>query len=110
MTTFKLDKISAAVISGRNGPPRQLAALTHLPNKMDAAACIKILDTLQEDWTPENVTSIRASGKQLDVADVDAGLERKNLSLEDRMILKAALAEYGFIARGTKRSASTWGA
>jgi hypothetical protein len=109
-TSVKIEKISSAIIDGRNRPPRQLAALTHLPNRMDAAACLKILDTLHEDWTPDNVTSIRASGKQLSIDDVDAGLEYKNLSLEDRMILKAALAEHGFIERGTKRGSSTWGA
>ena len=48
------------------------------------------------------MTSLRASGKQLSVDDVDTALEYKNLSLEDRMILKAALSEFGFIARGRK--------
>ena len=107
-TSVKIDKISSAIISGDN-PPKNLAALNHLPNRMDAAACLKILETLSEDWTQEAVTSLRASGKQLSVDDVDTFLEYKNLSTEDRMILKSALAEHGFIARGRKSGPQTWG-
>jgi hypothetical protein len=88
----------------RNDPPRQLAALTHLPPRLDAAACLRILDSLHEDWTPTNVTALHAAGQKLDVADVDSGLEYKSLSIEDRFILKSALAEFGFIARGKKVS------
>jgi hypothetical protein len=100
-TAIKIDKISSAIISGNNRP-KQLAALNHLPPRMDAAACLRTLETLHEDWSAETVTSLRASGKQLSVDDVDTALEYKNLSLEDRMILKAALSEFGFIARGRK--------
>jgi hypothetical protein len=95
-----IDKISSAIISGdKSAPIRQLPALKNLPARLDAKACLEILSTLHSEWTIE---ALSASGKQLDVADVDAGLEYKNLSLEDRMILKAALAEFGFIARGRK--------
>jgi hypothetical protein len=106
-SAIKIDKLSSAIISGEKPPLRQLPALRNLPAKLDAKACLEILSTLQSEWTVEAIT---AAGKQLDISDIDAGLEYKDLSLEDRMRFKSALAEFGFIARGRKPGPLTWGA
>ena len=73
-TALKFDKISSAVIDGNKAPLRQLPALRNLPAKLDAAACLEILSTLHSEWT---IDALKASGKQLDVADVDSGLNTK---------------------------------
>jgi hypothetical protein len=98
---IKIDKIHSAIISGEKPAPRQLPALKNLPARLDAKACLEILSSLHSEWT---VQALTASGKQLDIHDIDAGLEYKDLSLEDRMRFKSALSEFGFIARGRKVS------
>jgi hypothetical protein len=79
--------------------PRPTRPVTHLPNRLDAEACLGILAAVHPDWTIE---SLKAAGKKLDVADVDMCLEYTSLSLADRMVLKAALSQFGIIARGKR--------
>jgi hypothetical protein len=71
--------------------------LRYLPNRLDAQACLAILEKYHPDWT---AASLSAAGNKLEVSEVDNFLEYTALSIEDRMIFKAALAENGIIARG----------
>ena len=73
--------------------------LRNLPNRLDAAACLALLDRIHPDWTAANIT---AAGKHLDVGEIDHALEYTALSLEDKIAFKAALAEHGIIARGKR--------
>jgi hypothetical protein len=82
------------------GPkPRPTRPVTHLPNRLDAEACLGILAAAHPDWTVE---SLKAAGKKLDIDEVDSVLEYTSLSLADRMVLKAALSQFGIIARGKR--------
>jgi hypothetical protein len=80
-------------------PPR--SPLRHLPNRLDAQACLTILERLHPDWTAASIT---AAGKHLDMYEINICLEHTSLSLEDKMIFKAALSEHGIIARGKRIS------
>ncbi len=80
-------------------PPR--SPLTHLPNRLDAAACLALLDRMHPDWTAASIT---AAGKHLDVDEIDDCLEYTALSIENKMVFKAALSENGIIARGKRIS------
>jgi hypothetical protein len=73
--------------------------LRNLPNRLDAQACLALLERIHYEWT---AASIAAAGKQLDVGEIDSCLEHTALSLEDKIVFKAALAEHGIIARGKR--------
>ena len=83
-------------IVARSMPTRPLKSL---PLRLDLAACLAIVAHIDPDMTAE---SIMAAGKQLDIDRIDSCLEYTELSLEDRMILKSALSEFGLIPRGRK--------
>lgn len=78
-------------------PPTQ--PLRVLPNRLDASACLNLLARIHPDWT---VDSIKAAGTQLDVNEIDSCLEFTALSTSDKILVKSALAEHGFIARGRR--------
>ena len=73
--------------------------LMHLPNRLDADACLTILASYHPDWTVE---SLKAAGKMIDVDEVDSILEYTGLSLGDKMVFKSALSQFGIIARGKR--------
>jgi hypothetical protein len=75
--------------------------LKHLPNRLDAQACLALLERISHEWTAAGIT---AAGKQLDVAEADSCLEYTALSLEDKIVFKAALSEHGLITRGKRLS------
>jgi len=75
--------------------------LTYLPNRLDAQACLALLERMHPDWTAASIT---AAGKHLDVWEIDSCLEYTSLSIEDKMVFKAALSENGIIARGKRIS------
>jgi hypothetical protein len=104
MTVPKIiDRLHASVEPIRIGDPIIVAKelptrpLTYLPHRLDSAACLAILEKYSPDWT---AASLSAAGNKLDVSEVDNFLEYTALSVEDRMVFKAALAEHGIIARG----------
>jgi len=77
------------------------APLRHLPNKMDAQACLDLLERIHPEWTAE---SIKAAGKQLDVSEIDDCLSYTSLGTLDTMTFKTALMEHGIISRGKRMS------
>jgi hypothetical protein len=104
-----IDKISSVSITDLKAPVRigasvkemPRSAIKHLPNRLDAQACLEILAKVHPDWTVE---SIKAAGKQLDVSEVDDCLDYTDLSLLDRITFKSALSQFGIVARGKKVS------
>lgn len=106
-TPVTLHKISSVSI-GDNKTPVHIGAsvkekptrpIRHLPARLDAKACLTLLAQTHPDWTVE---SLEASGKQLDIHEVDNCLEFTDLSLADRMQLKSALSQFGIISRGRR--------
>jgi hypothetical protein len=98
MTAVKIDKISSAVISG-DQTKRPTRPLTYLPARLDAEACLKVLELID----PEAKTSdIAAARKSVNVASLDSALEYTSLSISDKFRLKAALSEHGILAVGRK--------
>jgi hypothetical protein len=91
-------RIGAALITAKTPPT---SPLRNLPHRLDASACLAILEKYHPDWTAAGLT---AAGKQLDVSEIDNFLEFTALNLEDKMIFKSALSEHGIISRGKRIS------
>jgi hypothetical protein len=89
-------QIGERLDSGKTPPTRPL---THLPQRLDAAACLKIIEMFHPTLTVESIT---ASKEPIDIVEIDSILERSSLSLPDKMTFKSALAEHGIISRGRK--------
>jgi hypothetical protein len=79
--------------------PQQTRPFTHLPVKLDAAACLAILNRLDPDIT---VDSVAAARKSFDVDRIDLLLEYTDLSVADRIHFKSALSEFGILPRGVR--------
>jgi hypothetical protein len=81
-------------------PPRN-RAVTYLPTKLDAAACLAVLKRIDPDVKTD---SIAAARETIDVHQLDDALETSTqLSISDRFRFKAALSEHGILSLG-KRS------
>jgi hypothetical protein len=91
-------RIGDPLITAKTPPT---SPLRNLPHRLDASACLAILEKYHPDWTAASLT---AAGKQLDVSEIDNFLEFTALNLEDKMVFKAALSEHGIIARGRPMS------
>jgi hypothetical protein len=72
-----------------------------LPAKLDAAACLAILQRIDPEV---KVDSIAAARDTLTVERLDRALEYIELSVEDRFRLKSSVAEFGILARGVRTS------
>jgi hypothetical protein len=75
--------------------PRPTRPLTHLPARLDAEACLNIIERIDP-------AGISASREQLDVDRIDSALEYTALSISDRIRLKHALERHGLLARGKR--------
>jgi hypothetical protein len=73
--------------------------LTSLPNRLDAEACLSVLQRLAPEWTPD---SIMASQETLDIARIDSALAYTELNTSDRFRFKQALTRHGLISRGKR--------
>jgi DNA-binding sugar fermentation-stimulating protein len=76
---------------------RPTRPLTSLPARLDAAACLQILERIDPEFKTDSIEAARSS---VDVAKVDFALSYTELSTSDRMNLKAALVRHGILARG----------
>ena len=72
-----------------------------LPAKLDAAACLALLQRIDPEV---NVESIAAARGTLTVERLDQALSYADLSISDRMLYKSALVEHGILARGVRAS------
>jgi hypothetical protein len=77
-----------------NAPTRPLASL---PARLDAAACLQILERIDPEFKTESIEAARSS---VDVGSLDSALAYTELSTSDRMNLKAAMVRHGILARG----------
>jgi hypothetical protein len=82
----------------RTKPP-QTRPFKNLPVKLNAEACIAILNRLDPEIT---VTDVAAARQSFDLDRVDMMLEYTELSLSDKMIFKSALSEFGILPRGRR--------
>jgi hypothetical protein len=90
--TFTIDRLHAV----SDTPKRPV---TYLPTKLDAAACLDVLDRINV------LTEIAAAtGEYLDIKDVDKALAKTSLNTSERMRLKTALTAHGLLSAGRKVS------
>jgi hypothetical protein len=66
-----------------------------LPARLDSAACLDVLNSI---GAPYQVAA--ATGQKMDIKDIDAALEKTELSTSDRMNFKAACVRHGILSRG----------
>jgi hypothetical protein len=85
----------------RIGEPkaRPTRPLTHLPARLDAEACLGIVERIDPELT---AAGISASREQLDLDRIDSALEYTALSVSDKIRLKFALERCGLLARGKR--------
>jgi hypothetical protein len=88
--TFILDRLHAAT----EAPKRPV---TFLPARLDASACVDILDRIH---VPVQIAA--ATGQPLDIRDVDKALSATPLSVSDRIRFKQALTASGLLSRSGK--------
>jgi hypothetical protein len=88
-------------IGGDLQKPHPTKPLTSLPARLTLEACLGILETYDPDLT---ATGIQAGRQFVVLEHVEDVIERSELSIEDRMRLKAAMVGHGIIMAGVKRS------
>jgi hypothetical protein len=84
-------------IGEHRSPPTR--PLTYLPNKLDAAACLEIIERIDPEMTAAGIT---ASREQIDIDRIDSALEYTELSIADKIRFKYALERNGLLARGKR--------
>jgi hypothetical protein len=96
-------RIGAAPTARADAPPVQYRRpLTHLPAKVDAAACLAVLERLDPDI---EISSVAAAAKTLTLDLLDDALscaESNTLSTSDRIRLKHACIQHGILSVGRK--------
>jgi hypothetical protein len=88
--TFTIDRLHAV----SDTPKRPV---NYLPTKLDAAACLDVLDRIS---VPTEIAA--ATGQPLDIKEIDAALAKTSLNLSDRMRFKTALTAHGLLSAGRK--------
>jgi hypothetical protein len=88
--TFTIDRLRAV----SDAPKRPV---NYLPTKLDAAACIDVLDRIN---VPTEIAA--ATGQPLDIKDLDKALAKTSLNVSDRMRFKAALTAHGLLSAGRR--------
>jgi len=78
---------------------RPTRPMTSLPARLDAEACLKVLEQIHPDFRTESISAARES---VDILSLDSALEYTELSIESRMKLKFALVQHRVLARGRK--------
>jgi hypothetical protein len=86
-------------IGGNLPTPPPTKALTYLPTKLDASACLAVLAQIDPEVKTESISAARGT---LSVERVDSALEYTSLGISDRMRFKAALSDHGIISSGRK--------
>jgi hypothetical protein len=79
--------------------PRPTRPLMHLPAKLDAEACLSIIERIDPELT---AAGIAASRERLDLDRIDSALEYTSLSVSDKIRFKFALERCGLLARGKR--------
>jgi hypothetical protein len=79
--------------------PHPTKPIGHLPARLDADACLKLLAQADGNLTVEG---IKAGRQSVTLEMVDGVLEHSSLGIDDRMRLKHALASHGIIVAGKK--------
>jgi hypothetical protein len=88
-------------IGGDLRKPHPTKPLTSLPSRLTLEACLNILETYDPDLTAAGIQA----GRQFVVLEhVDDVIENSELSIDDRMRLKAAMVGHGIIMAGIKRA------
>jgi hypothetical protein len=92
--------------SVRLGEPREIMEkkrntrpLTSLPAKLTLEACLEIIERVDYEFTAKG---IMAGRDKLDVDRIDLVLEYVDLSLDDKIRFKTALAQLGVISAGKR--------
>jgi hypothetical protein len=75
--------------------------LRHLPQRLDAAACLEVLARIDQDPLTKT-DSVLAARKSLTVELIDDALEYTELSTSDRIRFKYALTQVGILSVGKK--------
>jgi hypothetical protein len=75
---------------------RARGPLTFLPVKLDAAACLDILERIDPEASAESISAARQS---VNVDSVDSALEYSTLSISDKIRFKTALAAHGILGK-----------
>jgi hypothetical protein len=76
--------------------PRASGPLTFLPAKLDASACLEILERIDPEASAESISAARQS---VNVDSVDSALEYTGLSTSDRIRFKTALGAHGILGK-----------
>ena len=92
--TFIIEKLNAV-----SEVPNAKKPVTYLPTKLDAAACLDVLDRIGLN-TPVEIAA--ATGEPLDIKDIDKALAATTLGVSDRMRFKAALTACGLLSAGRR--------
>lgn len=90
---YEIDKMNAAVEASE--PVRSI------PYRSDASAIHKTLLGLGITL-PENYREIVASGKVLDIRQIDVALDEAGISISERLRFKHKLSEHGLLAHGRR--------
>jgi hypothetical protein len=79
--------------------PHQTKPISHLPARLDLAACLRLLEQGDCDLTASGITA----GQQfVTLEHVDDVLETSSLGIDDKMRFKHALAAHGIIMAGKR--------
>ena len=90
----------------RIGEPYEIMAkrsatkpLTALPSRLTLDACLEIIERVDYEFTAQG---IMAGRDKVDLERVDMLLEYVDLSLDEKMRFKTALAQHGVISAGRR--------
>jgi hypothetical protein len=87
----------AIIVDPKSTAYQEKRPMRFLPARLDASACLAILKRIDPEV---NVDSIAAARATVTVESLDQALEYHELSIEDRLRLKASLAEHHILVRG----------
>ena len=90
--SFIIDRLNAVAEDSTAKRP-----VTFLPSRLDASACIDVLDRLA---VPTQIAA--ATGEPLDVKEIDKALSATTLSVSDKIRFKTALTANGLLSRSGK--------